>query len=108
MCFEKGAKLTCLSVPFPFSAASVFIQQGPHRIGRTYKKAVFLQFTDNSYKNTVEKPSWLGFLGPILKGEVGDTFTIHLKNFATRAYSLHPHGVKYTKSNEGKTYHMFF
>nr|XP_020637515.1 ceruloplasmin [Pogona vitticeps] len=85
-------------------AASVFIQQGPHRIGRTYKKAVFVQFTDNSYKNTVEKPSWLGFLGPILKGEVGDTFTIHLKNFATRAYSLHPHGVKYTKSNEGAFY----
>ncbi|KAH0624064.1 hypothetical protein JD844_007393 [Phrynosoma platyrhinos] len=84
--------------------ASVFVQQGPDRIGSTYKKAVYVQFTDDSYKTTVEKPPWLGFLGPILKGEVGDSFTVHLKNFATRAYTLHPHGVKYTKENEGALY----
>uniref|UniRef100_A0A8D0GPE0 Plastocyanin-like domain-containing protein n=1 Tax=Sphenodon punctatus TaxID=8508 RepID=A0A8D0GPE0_SPHPU len=80
--------------------ASVFLQQGPDRIGRTYKKAVYTQYTDGSYSNTVEKPSWLGFLGPIVKAEVGDSITIHLKNFASRMYTLHPHGVKYTKENE--------
>ncbi|XP_042313909.1 ceruloplasmin isoform X2 [Sceloporus undulatus] len=84
--------------------ASVFVQQGPDRIGSTYKKAVYVQFTDDSYKTTVEKPPWLGFLGPVLKAEVGDSFTVHLKNFATRAYTLHPHGVKYTKENEGALY----
>nr|XP_003218241.1 PREDICTED: ceruloplasmin [Anolis carolinensis] len=84
--------------------ASVFVQQGPDRIGSTYKKAVYVQFTDGSYKTAVEKPSWLGLLGPVLKAEVGDSFTVHLKNFASRAYTLHPHGVKYTKENEGALY----
>ncbi|XP_053246201.1 ceruloplasmin isoform X1 [Podarcis raffonei] len=91
----------------PFSEdeqAAVFLQQGPDRIGSTYKKAVYMQFTDNSYSHIIAKPPWLGFLGPILKAEVGDTLIIHVKNFATRAYTLHPHGVKYTKENEGALY----
>uniref|UniRef100_A0A8D0BBY4 Plastocyanin-like domain-containing protein n=1 Tax=Salvator merianae TaxID=96440 RepID=A0A8D0BBY4_SALMN len=81
---------------------AVFLQQGPDRIGRIYKKAVYVQFTDNSFSEIVEKPLWLGFLGPILKAEVGDSFNVHVKNFASRPYTLHPHGVKYTKENEGR------
>uniref|UniRef100_A0A8C3SVH6 Ceruloplasmin n=2 Tax=Chelydra serpentina TaxID=8475 RepID=A0A8C3SVH6_CHESE len=84
--------------------ARVFLQRGPDRIGSTYKKAVYTQFTDNSFNKTVEKPSWLGFIGPIIKAEVGDSIIIHLKNFASRSYTLHPHGVKYTKENEGAFY----
>ncbi|CAM4609155.1 unnamed protein product [Lepidochelys olivacea] len=84
--------------------ARVFLQRGPDRIGSTYKKAVYTQFTDNSFNKTVEKPSWLGFLGPIIKAEVGDFIIVHLKNFASRSYTLHPHGVKYTKENEGAFY----
>ncbi|XP_048361787.1 ceruloplasmin isoform X2 [Sphaerodactylus townsendi] len=91
----------------PFSEdeqASVFLQQGPDRIGRIYKKAIYTQFTDSSYTRSVEKPFWLGFLGPILKAEVGDSIKVHLKNLATRPYTLHPHGVKYNKRNEGAFY----
>ncbi|TFK05327.1 TRAF3-interacting JNK-activating modulator [Platysternon megacephalum] len=84
--------------------ARVFLQRGPDRIGSTYKKAVYKQFTDNSFKKAVEKPDWLGFLGPIIKAEVGDSIIVHLKNFASRSYTLHPHGVKYTKENEGAFY----
>uniref|UniRef100_A0A8C4Y309 Ceruloplasmin n=1 Tax=Gopherus evgoodei TaxID=1825980 RepID=A0A8C4Y309_9SAUR len=84
--------------------ARVFLQRGPDRIGSSYKKAVYKQFTDNSFKKTVEKPDWLGFLGPIIKAEVGDSIIVHLKNFASRSYTLHPHGVKYTKENEGAFY----
>ncbi|XP_060098309.1 ceruloplasmin isoform X1 [Heteronotia binoei] len=84
--------------------ASVFLQHGPDRIGRIYKKAVYTQFTDSSYNATVEKPLWLGFIGPIIKAEVGDSIIVHLKNFAARPYTLHPHGVKYTKRNEGAFY----
>ncbi|XP_078524138.1 ceruloplasmin [Lissotriton helveticus] len=84
--------------------ASVFLQSGPDRIGRLYKKAVYKQYTDASYSQEIEKPAWLGFLGPVLKGEVGDTIVVHLKNFATRNYTMHPHGVKYTKENEGAIY----
>ncbi|KAG8136027.1 hypothetical protein E2320_009008 [Naja naja] len=54
--------------------------------------------------HVVEKPPSLGFLGPIIKAEVGDSFVIHLKNFAKRPYTLHPHGVRYTKENEGAFY----
>lgn len=88
----------------PFRQASVFLQQGPDRIGRVYKKAVYAQFTDSSYNTIVKKPFWLGFLGPIIKAEVGDFVTVHFKNFATRPYTLHPHGVKYSKKNEGMSH----
>ncbi|XP_068001032.1 ceruloplasmin [Melanerpes formicivorus] len=91
----------------PFAAeeqAEVFLKQGPQRIGSTYKKAVYTQYTSQLYDVVVEKPSWLGFLGPIIKGEVGDSIIIHLKNFASRNYTLHPHGVRYTKENEGAFY----
>ncbi|NWQ80692.1 CERU protein, partial [Columbina picui] len=84
--------------------ARVFLQRGPHRIGSTYKKAVYTQYTNHLYDVAVDKPSWLGFLGPIIKGEVGDSIIIHLKNFASRNYTLHPHGVTYTKENEGALY----
>lgn len=33
---------------------------------------------------------------------MGDVIVIHLKNFASRPYSLHPHGVFYNKDSEGK------
>ncbi|NXF48334.1 CERU protein, partial [Oceanites oceanicus] len=84
--------------------AGVFLKRGPHRIGSTYKKAVYTQYTNHLYDVIVDKPSWLGFLGPIIKGEVGDSIIIHLKNFASRNYTLHPHGVRYTKENEGAFY----
>ncbi|KAM9034326.1 ceruloplasmin-like [Sarcophilus harrisii] len=82
----------------------IYLQRGAHRIGSTYKKAMYVQYTDGSYKKQVKKPAWLGFLGPILKGEVGDVFVIHMKNFASRPFSMHPHGATYTKENEGALY----
>lgn len=54
------------------------------------------------------QPAWLGFLGPVLQAEVGDVILIHLKNFATRPYTIHPHGVFYEKDSEGKSDHHFF
>lgn len=34
--------------------------------------------------------------------EEGDTLIVHLKNTASRPYSAHPHGLNYTKGNEGE------
>lgn len=93
---------TDVSVYLLCRQAGVFLKRGPHRIGSTYKKAVYTQYTNHLYDVEVDKPSWLGFLGPIIKGEVGDSIIVHLKNFASRNYTLHPHGVGYTKNNEGK------
>uniref|UniRef100_A0A8C9SNU6 Hephaestin n=1 Tax=Scleropages formosus TaxID=113540 RepID=A0A8C9SNU6_SCLFO len=84
--------------------ASLFLQQGPHRIGRVYKKAVYKQYTSETYSKEIAKPSWLGYLGPLLMAEVDDVIVVHLKNFASRPYSMHPHGVFYKKDSEGALY----
>lgn len=84
--------------------ASVFLKNGEHRIGQLYKKAVYKQFTDETYLTEIRKSNWLGFLGPVLKAEVEDVIFIHFKNFASRPYSVHPHGVFYDKDSEGALY----
>ncbi|ELK16486.1 Hephaestin-like protein 1 [Pteropus alecto] len=84
--------------------ATLFLERGPNRIGGLYKKAVYRHYTDDTYSTEIPKPPWLGFLGPILRAEVGDVIVIHLKNFASRPYSLHPHGVFYNKDSEGALY----
>jgi FtsP/CotA-like multicopper oxidase with cupredoxin domain len=43
----------------------------------------------------------LGYLGPVLRAEVGDTIKVLFKNNARNPYSMHPHGVFYDKNNEG-------
>uniref|UniRef100_A0A4W6F7G3 Hephaestin n=1 Tax=Lates calcarifer TaxID=8187 RepID=A0A4W6F7G3_LATCA len=84
--------------------ASVFLKRGPQRIGSTYKKAIYKQYSDATYRIEVAKPDWLGYLGPLLMAEEGDTLIVHLKNAATRPYSIHPHGLNYSKGNEGALY----
>ncbi|XP_061558444.1 ferroxidase HEPHL1 isoform X1 [Phycodurus eques] len=84
--------------------ASVFLESGPQRIGSVYKKAMFRQYTDATYSQEAPRPTWLGFLGPILRAEVDDVIVVHLKNLASRSYSMHPHGVFYEKNMEGALY----
>ncbi|KAM4545939.1 ferroxidase HEPHL1 isoform 2-T2 [Odontesthes bonariensis] len=84
--------------------ARIFLERGPNRIGSVYKKAVFRQYTDASYSRQAPRPEWLGFLGPILRAEVDEVILVHLKNFATRNYTMHPHGVFYEKNAEGALY----
>ncbi|XP_069723793.1 hephaestin isoform X2 [Phaenicophaeus curvirostris] len=84
--------------------ASTFLQPGKDRVGSTYKKSVYKQYTDSTYTTEIPKPSWLGFLGPVIRAEVGDTIKVHLKNFASRPYTIHPHGVFYEKDSEGSLY----
>ncbi|KAM4548230.1 ceruloplasmin [Odontesthes bonariensis] len=84
--------------------ASVFLAKGPQRIGSIYKKAVYKQYSDATYRTEVTKPAWLGYLGPLLMAEEGDTVFIHLKNSASRPFSIHPHGFNYSKGNEGALY----
>jgi FtsP/CotA-like multicopper oxidase with cupredoxin domain len=86
---------------------NVFVQQGPDRIGKVYIKALFREYTDNTF--TTLKPidqRWehLGTLGPVLKGEVGDTIVVVFKNNARFTFSVHPHGVFYLKDSEGAPY----
>ncbi|XP_070094393.1 ceruloplasmin isoform X3 [Equus przewalskii] len=84
--------------------SDIYLQNGPDRIGRLYKKALYHQYTDGSFTTILEKPVWLGFLGPVIKAEIGDEVHVHLKNFASRPYTFHPHGVTYYKEHEGAIY----
>ncbi len=73
----------------------------------TYRKATFREYADSSFRSLKPRPAdWthLGILGPLIRAEVGDTIKVVFKNNATRAYSLHPHGVFYRKDSEGFAY----
>ena len=73
-------------------------------IGSEYNKALYVEYTDETF--TVEKPKLpdLGILGPVVRCEVGDTVKVVFKNMADRNYSINPHGLRYTKANEGQHY----
>ncbi|XP_053564591.1 ferroxidase HEPHL1 [Bombina bombina] len=84
--------------------SATFLERSTNRIGSVYKKAIYKQFSNGAYTEEIAKPAWLGFLGPIIKAEVEDKIVVHLKNFASRPYTLHPHGVFYKKDSEGAFY----
>ncbi|XP_036355876.1 ferroxidase HEPHL1-like, partial [Octopus sinensis] len=84
--------------------AGIFLKHGTNRIGHIYKKAIYKEYTDDTFSVERTKPGWLGIVGPILHGELGDTIYVHFWNRARRHYSVHPHGIRYTKGNEGALY----
>jgi len=82
-------------------------ESGPHRIGRVYKKAIYREYTDATFstlKKRGPEEQYLGLLGPVLRGAVGDTIKVVFKNNASHPYSMHPHGVLYQKDSEGADY----
>jgi len=92
----------------PFEGmAKAYTEQGPHRIGRVYRKAIYRQYTDGTFAVLKERPAgseYLGALGPILRGVVGDTIRVVFRNNGTHPFSMHPHGVFYLKDSEGAPY----
>jgi hephaestin len=87
--------------------AKGFTDPGPHQIGRVNKKAVYREYTDATFKTLKARSAedqYLGIMGPIFHGEVGDTFKITFRNNATHPFSMHPHGVLYEKNSEGADY----
>jgi len=92
----------------PFSAfEQQLMEVGPHHIGRKVKKALYREYTDDTFKTLKPRPAeWehLGFLGPLVRAEVGDTIRIVFRNNAKFPASMHPHGVFYKKDSEGARY----
>jgi hephaestin len=87
--------------------ANVFVKRGVHRIGSKYLKSLYRQYTDATFKQrALVPPQWrhLGFLGPMIQAEVGDTIVVHFKNNTRFPTSMHPHGVFYAKDSEGAPY----
>ncbi|KAJ3592346.1 hypothetical protein NHX12_007473 [Muraenolepis orangiensis] len=73
------------------------------RADSTYKKVVFREY-DKDFKQPKTHPSWLGLLGPTLRGQEGETIVVTFRNMADRDYSIHPHGIAYGKQSEGAQY----
>jgi hephaestin len=92
----------------PFTpAAKLFTEAGPHRIGSIYRKAIYREYTDDTFTQLKPRsPEWehLGMLGPVLRAEVGDTIRVTFKNNGSHSFSMHPHGVFYAKHSEGAGY----
>ncbi|XP_036893723.1 coagulation factor VIII isoform X3 [Sturnira hondurensis] len=75
------------------SYKSLYLNNGPQRIGRKYKKVRFMAYTDETFKTREAIQYESGILGPLLYGEVGDTLLIIFKNQASRPYNIFPHGI---------------
>jgi hephaestin len=92
--------------PFnPFQ--QLFTEQAPQRLGRKAKKALYREYTDSSFrtiKPRAEAEAYLGYLGPVIRAEIGDTIRVVFRNSASRPYSIHAHGVFYDKASEGAVY----
>jgi len=76
-------------------------------VSTVYKKTLYREYTDDSFTTLKPRPSeWahLGFLGPLIRGVVGDTIVVVFKNNASQPLSVHPHGVFYDKDSEGAPY----
>ncbi|MFN8376032.1 MAG: multicopper oxidase domain-containing protein [Anaerolineae bacterium] len=87
--------------------SEVFIGHDEHHIGSVYRKAIYRQYTDETFTELVPREAqWehLGLMGPIIRAEVGDTIVVVFRNNASHPYSIHPHGVLYEKDSEGAPY----
>uniref|UniRef100_A0A673LM95 ferroxidase n=1 Tax=Sinocyclocheilus rhinocerous TaxID=307959 RepID=A0A673LM95_9TELE len=86
---------------------SKYLKQGPQRIGKKYKKAVFTQYKDGAFKERAEdkqRKKELGILGPVIRAQIRDVIKIVFKNKASRPYSIYPHGLTIDKAAEGASY----
>ncbi len=85
----------------------MFMEPGPTVIGRRVKKALYREYTDATFKTLKPRPpEWehLGFLGPVIRAQVGDTIRVVFRNNAKFPATVHPHGVFYDKDSEGSSY----
>lgn len=86
---------------------NVFVGHARNRIGSRYLKCLYRSYTDDSFSELAERPegdAYQGYLGPVIRAEVGDTITVVFHNNCSFPNSVHPHGVFYEKDSEGAPY----
>lgn len=86
---------------------SKYIDRTPTQLGRVCKKVVYREYMDARFaklRQRAPEEAYLGILGPVLRGEVGDSIKVFFKNNASRPFSMHPHGLLYQKNSEGSGY----
>lgn len=97
----------------PFQSLGFFANPTPggprieKPVPTAYLKTLYREYTDDTFKTLKNRaPEWehLGFLGPLIRAEVGDTIQVVFRNNAHHPHSIHPHGVFYNKDSEGAPY----
>ena len=84
-----------------------FSESPPRSVSTEYRKVLYREYTDSTFATLKPRPpEWehLGFLGPLIRGAVGDTIRVVFRNNGHHPYSMHPHGVFYNKDSEGAPY----
>jgi len=66
-----------------------------------YKKIRYIQYQSSAFKRKVKQAKWMGILGPTIRAVEGDKIEVHFYNRTNKALSIHPHGLRYDKKNEG-------
>jgi hypothetical protein len=69
-----------------------------------WPKTRYIEYADATFKVRKPQPEWLGIMGPIIRGEVGDEIVVDFLNRSRSSHGIHPHGVRYDKDNEGAYY----
>jgi hypothetical protein len=77
-------------------------------VGHTqWHKTRYVEYTDSTFTAQKPQPEWLGILGPVIRAEVGDEIVVEFWNRSSAPHSIHPHGLRYDKKNEGAFYLPF-
>ena len=93
-----------LTMGQPLPKAVFAVTNAPPVVARVMRKAIYREYTDSTFTRLKPRPAkWqhLGILGPVLRGAVGDTIVVVFRNDTHFPVTMHPHGVFYTKANEG-------
>jgi manganese oxidase len=69
-----------------------------------WAKTRYIEYTDASFSKLKPQAEWLGILGPVIRAEVGDAIIVDFVNRGQSPHSMHPHGLRYDKDNEGSMY----
>jgi hypothetical protein len=92
----------------PFDeVANTYVKSGPGRIGSKYLKCIYRGYTNRGFRHLVRRSPrdrYLGFLGPVIRAQVGDTIRIVFRNTCPFPASVHTHGMLYGKDSEGAPY----
>ncbi|MGC3990475.1 MAG: multicopper oxidase domain-containing protein [Chthoniobacteraceae bacterium] len=73
-------------------------------LNRLSWKIRYVQYTDATFTARALPTGRLGILGPVLRGVTGQYLAVTFLNRSTQPLSMHPHGVRYDKDNEGSYY----
>ena len=52
------------------------------QLGLAYRKVVYREFSDATFRTPISQPAYMGLLGPTLHAQAGDTVVVHFKNRA--------------------------